>query len=82
MRIVLETSDRREQDRICEERAFDSRTEALQARFDAEKVHRNVDYNVEVVVVGARSRKDLKRTHGRYFLTLRELAGRTGSAVT
>jgi hypothetical protein len=72
----------RERGVLLAEQEFESRRDALQARFSAEKQHRDSDYNVEVVVVGAASREDLQRTHGRYFLTLRELASRTGAAAT
>lgn len=61
------------------EQEFSGRAEALRARFAMEKEHRTGGENVEVVVVGARSRNDLLRTHARYFLTMDELARRTAS---
>jgi hypothetical protein len=65
--------------KLREERQFDQRAEALQARFAVEKLHRAEGEDLEVVVVGAQSRDDLLRTHARYFLTLDELARRTAS---
>jgi hypothetical protein len=66
---------------LLDERAFDSRSGALKARFEVEKRYRDEQNNIEVVVVGASSREALKRTHGRYFLTLGQLADRTSAAV-
>jgi hypothetical protein len=60
------------------ERAFDSKAEALAARFEAEAVHRQDGENIEVVVLAAESRDDLMRTHSRYFLSLHELASQVG----
>ena len=62
------------------ERSFVLRGEALQERFAAEKKYRDSGKNVEVVIVGAESREALLRTHGRYFLSLDELADRTSAA--
>ena len=60
------------------ERAFDSKAEALAARFEAEAAHRQDGENIEVVVLAAESRDDLMRTHSRYFLSLHELASQVG----
>lgn len=68
----------RAQAELLEERAFDSKAEALAARFDAEAVHRTSGENIEVVVLAAESRADLMRTHSRYFYSLRELASQVG----
>jgi len=62
--------------RVLRERTFDSRAEALRARFEAEREHRDDGGNVEVVVLSAQSRNDLLQTHSRYFLSLAELAGK------
>lgn len=54
---------------------FDSASSAMQARFRAEAEMRGRK-DVEVVALTAASEDDLKRTHGRYFLGLDELASR------
>jgi hypothetical protein len=41
-------------------------TEALRARFDAEKRHRD-DASIEIVVLSASSEADIRHTHARYF---------------
>jgi hypothetical protein len=46
---------------------------ALDARFEAEREHRD-DPDIEVVVLGADSWDALKRTHGRYFKGFSQLA--------
>jgi hypothetical protein len=56
-------------------REFASRGDALQARFDAERLHRD-DTTIEVVVLTAPSREALRRTHARYFSDEREIARR------
>ncbi|NJQ03557.1 hypothetical protein [Streptomyces zingiberis] len=61
--------------RLLRERQYVHRRDALAARFEAEKQYRD-HANVEVVVLSARSRSDLLRTHARYFLSLDELAAR------
>lgn len=62
----------RSEGRLLSERAFTQRASALAARFEAEREHPGE--NIEVVVLGARSRDDLMRTHSRYFLSLGQLA--------
>lgn len=56
---------------------FESASSAMQARFRAEAEHRGRK-DVEVVALTAASEEDLRRTHGRYFLGLDELASRIG----
>jgi hypothetical protein len=60
--------------RLLREQVFEARDDALRARFVAEKQYRGLEAQVEVVVLGARSRDALLQTHGRYFLSLDELA--------
>ncbi len=48
-------------------------SDALDARFEAEAAHRR-NRDIEVVVLGAASWGALRRTHGRYFQSVRELA--------
>jgi hypothetical protein len=68
----------RAQAKLLVEREFDSKAEALAARFEAEAAHRQDGENVEVVVLAAESRADLMRTHSRYFFSLSELASQVG----
>lgn len=65
---------------ILEELEFsgEQRHAALERRFELEKRHRD-DPNVEVVVLGSESREALRHTHARYFKTVGELAGSTGT---
>lgn len=52
---------------------FPQADDALTARFDAEaEFAENGD--IEVVVLGAKSPDDLRRTHARYFQSAREIA--------
>ena len=55
------------------EYADDAREEALERRFALARDHR-LEPHIEVVLLGARSEDVLKRTHARYFKTVRELA--------
>lgn len=48
-----------------------AREDALAARVQAEATRANAD--VEVVVLAADSLEELKRTHGRYFKSIRQL---------
>lgn len=64
--------------KILHEERYQSRVDALRARFVAEAEHRAAADDVEVVVLSAGSRRDLLRTHARYFRSLAELASRTG----
>lgn len=59
--------------RVLSEREFDDSREALRERFAAESLHRG-NANIEVVVLGAGSSADLRRTHARYFSTVGALA--------
>lgn len=54
------------------EYADDAREEALERRSALEREHR-LEPHIEVVLLGARSEDVLKRTHARYFKTVREL---------
>ncbi len=54
------------------EYADDARHAALERRFALEREHR-LEPHIEVVLLGARSEDVLKRTHARYFKTVREL---------
>ena len=49
------------------------RLEALEARLDAELQHQSQP-EIEVVVLNAESEDALRRTHGRYFKSVHELA--------
>ena len=63
---------------------FATGSEAIKARFAAEREYAN-QFAVEVVVLGADSWDDLKRTHSRYFSSPSGLAGalrETGAEAT
>jgi hypothetical protein len=53
--------------------AEDQHEAAVDARFTCEEMTRD-EPDVEVVLLSARSERALKRTHGRYFKSLAELA--------
>ena len=55
-----------------QEYADDAREEALERRLALELEHR-LEPHIEVVLLGARSEEVLRRTHARYFKTVREL---------
>lgn len=46
--------------------------EAIRARFEEERLHRG-DPDIEVVVLGSRSREELMKTHSRYFRSARQM---------
>ena len=52
---------------------FSQANDALTARFDAEAEFAD-NGDIEVVVLGAGSPEDLRRTHARYFQSAREIA--------
>lgn len=54
------------------EYADEARVAALERRFALEREHR-LEPHIEVVLLGARSEDVLRRTHARYFKTVREL---------
>lgn len=54
---------------------YDTGSAAMEARFSTEAEFKG-DANVEIVALAAASEADLRRTHGRYFLGLSELAAR------
>jgi hypothetical protein len=61
--------------RLLRQEQYGSSAEALEARFAAEREFAGQE-QVEVVAFNADSEEALRRTHGRYFLTLGELADR------
>lgn len=63
----------RQAGQILHSEMFVQRAAALRARFAAEREHRDSPH-VEVVVLGAASWEDLRRTHGRYFEQTHDLA--------
>ena len=58
---------------ILHQKQYADRSGALAARFAAEREHAG-DTDIEVIVLGARSWADIKRTHGRYFKGFEQLA--------
>lgn len=65
----------RDAGRLLRKERYDARSEALRARFEAEREFANQP-EVEIVALAAESEEDLRQTHGRYFLGLEELAAR------
>lgn len=63
----------RSEGRVLRHKLYSDRNKALAARFAAERKHSG-DSDIEVVVLGARSWEDVKRTHGRYFKGFGQLA--------
>ena len=57
---------------LLEEREFDDRSEALKARFAAEREGRPA--HIEIVVLNADSPEAIRRTHARYFQSASEMA--------
>jgi hypothetical protein len=66
--------------KVLDLREFDDADAALRARFAAEATHR-CHPSIEVVVLGARSKDALRRTHGRYFEDVAGLTRRALEAV-
>jgi hypothetical protein len=58
---------------IIHHELYHNRSKALEARFAAEREH-SAEVDIEVVVLGASSWEDVKRTHGRYFKGFDQLA--------
>ena len=55
-----------------QEYADDDREAALARRFELEREHR-LTPEIEIVLLGARSREVLEKTHGRYFHPVEDL---------
>jgi hypothetical protein len=53
--------------------AYNSRSKAMRARFEAERLHRG-DSSIEIVVLNSRSEAIVRSTHSRYFSDAREIA--------
>ena len=68
---MLLVFDRHDQ-RIISMQRFDDRGEALEGRFEAERLHRG-DQTIEIVVLSGASEESIRRTHGRYFESAGEL---------
>lgn len=66
--------------KILEHASYRDSSQALAARFEAERVHRG-QLDIEVVVLSAESWDELARTHARYFKGARELAASTLSRL-
>ena len=77
MKFFLIAYDRR-RGKILELKEFPEgqRAFALKERFRREDLERDRP-DIEVVLLGAESLRDLERTHSRYFKTLEEIAAST-----
>ncbi len=62
---------------LVRQTGFGTSAEAIRARFEAELEYRGCP-EMEIVALSAESEEALRRTHGRYFMSLSELAGRFG----
>lgn len=58
------------------------RSAATQARFDLELAHHREGLVREVVLLEAGDEETVRKTHGRYFYNLKDLAGRLDRAAT
>ena len=65
----------RDAGQLLRQQVFADGPEAMQARFRAESEFAG-RREIEIVALDAESDEELRRTHGRYFLSLAELAGR------
>jgi hypothetical protein len=63
----------RREGRILRRRAYRGASDALEARFDAEREYKGQP-DIEVVVLGGESWASVKRTHSRYFSRVQDLA--------
>ncbi len=61
--------------RLLRKEEFASDAEALTARFAAEDEY-GVQPNIEILAISAASEAELKKSHGRYFLSSEELGER------
>jgi hypothetical protein len=61
--------------RLLLKEEFATDAEALTARFAAESEY-GVQSNVEIIAISAASEAELKKSHGRYFLSSQELGER------
>jgi hypothetical protein len=61
--------------KLLRQERFATEAEALHARFAAE-AEVGVQPDIEVLAISAESEEELRRSHGRYFLTSEELGER------
>ena len=83
MKYFVLTYDRRSGD-ACIRAVFsaDARAEAMGRRFALEATEAAANEDLEVVVLGAESEDDLRRTHERYFASAADLLSKAGSLST
>lgn len=80
MNHYLIVFDRSEPRLLTLEECSSSR-EAMKARFRAESLHREHP-EIEIVVLGARSKEALRITHARYFEQMKDMADRAVELMT
>ncbi|WP_330473421.1 hypothetical protein [Terrabacter sp. C0L_2] len=80
MNHYLIVFDRSESRLLSLEECASSR-EAMKARFRAESLHRGHP-EIEIVVLGARSKEALRTTHARYFEQMKDMAARAVGMMT
>lgn len=66
----------RSESRVLSIEECPSSSAAMQARFKAEALHRG-NHEIEIVVLGAKSKDALRATHARYFEQMKDMAART-----
>lgn len=69
----------RQAGKLLRQQEFASDAAALEARFAAEAEY-GLQENIEIVAISAASEEQLKKSHGRYFLTSEQLAQRLSAA--
>jgi hypothetical protein len=69
----------RQAGKLLRKQEFASDIEALDERFAAEAEY-GVHENIEIVAISAASEEELKKSHGRYFLTSEQLGQRLAAA--
>jgi hypothetical protein len=65
--------------KLLREERFATEADALRARFAAEAEY-GVQPDIEVLAISAESEEELRKSHGRYFLTSEELGERLVSS--
>lgn len=65
--------------KLLRQAQFETDTEALDARFAAEAEY-GAGSDIEILAISAASEAELRRSHGRYFLTSEELGERLAGA--
>jgi spore cortex formation protein SpoVR/YcgB (stage V sporulation) len=79
MRNFLVVYNRRTGASTVQEFAAGRGREAIRERFALERAHRG-EPDIEIVVLGSRSREELLKTHSRYFRSVAEIVKNAATA--